>query len=123
MIKYNKIIISFIVIMVLGLLITGCTNVSGSVPATSQVQPSNTNSDTAAKTFTSKELQKYDGQNGNPAYVAVNGKVYDVTNVPQWKNGAHHGFNAGNDLTEAIKSAPHGLSVLDKVPVVGDLVN
>ncbi len=84
----------------------------------------NTNSDTAAKTFTLKDLQKYDWQNGNPsAYVTVNGKVYNVTIVPQRQNGVHHGFKAGNDLSEAVKSAPHGLSVLDQVPVIGELVN
>ena len=33
------------------------------------------------KIFTEKELGKYDGQNGNPAYVAIDGVVYDVTNV------------------------------------------
>jgi predicted heme/steroid binding protein len=38
-------------------------------------------------------------------------------------NGTHHGFKAGNDLTEAINSTPHGLSVLDQVPVVKELAN
>lgn len=32
--------------------------------------------------FTLEELKKYNGKNGNPAYIAVNGKVYDVTNNP-----------------------------------------
>ena len=40
------------------------------------------------KIFTEKELGKYDGQNGNPAYVAIDGVVYDVTNVSAWKDGA-----------------------------------
>ncbi len=35
-----------------------------------------------AKTFTREELKKYDGQNGNPAYVAINNRVYDVTHIP-----------------------------------------
>ncbi|WP_290068715.1 cytochrome b5 domain-containing protein, partial [Lactobacillus intestinalis] len=46
--------------------------------------------------FTLEELKKYNGKNGNPAYIAVNGKVYDVTNNPHWKNGEHHGYEAGN---------------------------
>ncbi|MCT6807216.1 MAG: steroid-binding protein, partial [Bombilactobacillus sp.] len=28
--------------------------------------------------FTKESLAKYDGKNGNPAYVAINGDVYDV---------------------------------------------
>lgn len=74
------------------------------------------------KTFTKEELKKYDGQNGNPAYVAVNGIVYDVTNVPAWKDGKHHGYKAGVDLSEEIKNSPHGLKVLDKLPIVGKYV-
>ena len=35
-----------------------------------------------AKTFTREELKKYDGQNENPAYVAINNRVYDVTHIP-----------------------------------------
>ncbi|MDF2631990.1 MAG: cytochrome b5 [Caproiciproducens sp.] len=73
------------------------------------------------KVFTKDELKKYDGQNGNPAYVAVNGTVYDVTNVPQWNGGSHHGLTAGQDLTKEIANAPHGTSVLANLPVVGKL--
>ena len=74
----------------------------------------------ALKTFTADELAKYDGQNGNPAYIAVNGMVYDVTAVPQWQNGSHFGrFQAGRDLSEEIKLSPHGVSKLETVPVVG----
>lgn len=78
--------------------------------------------DTAQKTFTKDELAKYDGKNGNPAYVAVNGVVYDVTNVRQWSGGSHQGYNAGQDLTKAIQQSPHGVSVLKDLPVVGKYV-
>jgi predicted heme/steroid binding protein len=72
--------------------------------------------------LTLEELSQYDGKNGNPAYIAVDGIIYDVTNVPQWKNGEHNGFSAGNDLTNEIKTiSPHGLSKLKIVPVVGKL--
>ncbi len=74
------------------------------------------------KTFTLEELAKYDGKNGNPAYVAVDGKVYDVTNVPEWKGGIHNRrFEAGRDLTNELKRSPHGKAKLDDVPVVGTL--
>lgn len=74
------------------------------------------------KTFTKAELQKYDGQNGQPAYVAINNKVYDVTNIAAWQNGAHHGNHAGQDLTDALfKYSPHKDKVLAKLPQVGQL--
>ena len=53
------------------------------------------------KTFTLAQLAQYDGQNGQPAYVAVDGVVYDVTNSPAWPNGRHHGNQAGQDVTKA----------------------
>lgn len=46
------------------------------------------------KIFTEEELGKYDGQNGNPAYVAIDGVVYDVTDVSAWNGGVHHGNKA-----------------------------
>jgi len=72
--------------------------------------------------LTLDELKKYNGKDGMPAYVAVDGVIYDVTSVPEWKNGDHNGFEAGNDLTDAIKNvSPHGVSKLQGVPVVGKL--
>lgn len=73
------------------------------------------------KTFTLEELAQYDGKNGNMAYVAVNGVVYDVTDVPAWTNGQHNGNMAGQDVTEALKKAPHGDSTLEGLPIVGKL--
>lgn len=75
----------------------------------------------AEKVFTKEELAKFDGQNGNKAYIANEGIVYDVSDVDAWKGGKHHGNLAGQDVTEALKHAPHGTSVLDKLPVVGKL--
>lgn len=72
--------------------------------------------------LTAEELAAYNGQNGQPAYIAVDGVIYDVTNVPQWKNGGHNGFSAGKDLTNEIKTvSPHGVSKLKGLPVVGKL--
>ena len=73
--------------------------------------------------LTLEQLKQYDGKNGNPAYVAVDGIIYDLTNVPAWKNGEHNGYSAGNDLTDIIKNkSPHGLKNLEGKPVVGKLV-
>lgn len=70
------------------------------------------------------DLSKYNGQNGNPAYVAVNGKVYNVTDSPAWINGKHHGNLAGTDVTDALlNKSPHGEKALAKLPLVGRLVD
>lgn len=75
-------------------------------------------------TFTLEDLAQYDGQDGRPAYVAVDGVVYDLTNSAAWRNGKHNGFTAGKDLTEEIKEiSPHGVINLEDIPVVGKLAD
>ncbi|QJD72781.1 cytochrome b5 domain-containing protein [Lactobacillus acetotolerans] len=71
------------------------------------------------KKFTKESLLHYDGKDGRPAYVAVDGTVYDVTNNPHWTGGTHHGHLAGRDLSVAITHSPHGKSVLRKLNKVG----
>ncbi|HBU67175.1 cytochrome B5 [Lactobacillus salivarius] len=73
------------------------------------------------KIFTLDELKNYDGKEGRKAYIAVDGVVYDVTNVAAWQGGTHHGNNAGNDVSDRIVKAPHGKSILEKLEVVGKL--
>ena len=73
------------------------------------------------KEFTKEELEKFNGS-GNPAYVAVDGRVYDVSESFLWEMGSHQGkHQAGTDLTDAIKEAPHPAERLKKFPVVGEL--
>lgn len=72
--------------------------------------------------LTTEELAKYDGKDGHKAYVAIDGTIYDVTDVDAWQNGEHHGNVAGKDLSEVIMHAPHKKSVLANLPVVGKLV-
>jgi predicted heme/steroid binding protein len=72
--------------------------------------------------MTRSELAKHDGRDGRPAYIAVNGTIYDVTSSPLWKEGEHQGSHqAGADLTEELKSAPHVRSVVERFPVAGHL--
>lgn len=73
--------------------------------------------------FTNDELAKYNGQNGEKAYVAYKGVVYDVTDISQWKNGSHNGQKAGTDLTDQIALSPHGDKVFKDLPVIGSLKN
>lgn len=72
--------------------------------------------------LTLEELSLFDGTNGKKAYIAVDGFIYDVTNDPNWRNGSHNGFRAGNDLSIGINSSPHGKSFLTRVPKIGILV-
>ncbi|WP_290033110.1 cytochrome b5 domain-containing protein [Ligilactobacillus cholophilus] len=75
------------------------------------------------KEFTKEELKQFDGKNGHKAYVAIEGDVYDVTDIPGWKNGEHHGNLAGNDVTDALlNKSPHGTRVLSKLTKVGKLI-
>lgn len=72
--------------------------------------------------MTREELSRNDGRAGNPAYVAVSGVVYDVSSSKLWSGGNHEGAHqAGQDLTEELKSAPHVRSVIERFPVVGQL--
>jgi predicted heme/steroid binding protein len=72
------------------------------------------------KEFTKEILARYNGKNGIPAYVAYEGKVYDVSNSFHWKDGNHQVLhNAGGDLTASMKQAPHGDDFLKKFPIVG----
>lgn len=72
--------------------------------------------------MTLQELSQYNGKNGNPAYVAFKGIVYDLSSSDLWENGEHQGAHeAGTDLTKAMQGAPHAEDVLKNFKVVGEL--
>jgi predicted heme/steroid binding protein len=74
------------------------------------------------KKFNKKELARYNGKNGAPAFIAYNGKVYDVSASFLWQDGNHQVLhNAGVDLTDALEQAPHGADMLERFPIVGML--
>ncbi len=74
------------------------------------------------KKFTLEELAKCNGKDGQPAYVAYKGKVYDISDNGMWDDGDHMGMHeAGNDLTEAMEDAPHEEENILGMPVVGEL--
>jgi predicted heme/steroid binding protein len=75
------------------------------------------------KEFTLEELAEYNGINGKPPYVAINGIVYDMSHIRPWASGTHFGLSAGNNLTEQFMGCHRGAqSVLNKLIQVGRLV-
>jgi predicted heme/steroid binding protein len=76
--------------------------------------------------LTEEQLLEFDGKDGRPAYVAVNGVIYDVTQSRLWRGGEHdpsHGKAcAGQNLTALLEESPHGDKHLKHFPVVGTLV-
>lgn len=113
-------------LLVMSLALFGCSSTDDS---SSGNDDSNTATEEPAapeqaeeKTFTLDELEEYDGKDGAKAYIAVDGVVYDVTDVEPWAGGEHNDYEAGKDLTEEIKTkSPHGVSKLEGIPVVGKL--
>lgn len=81
----------------------------------------NTPQPSATKSFTTAELAKYNGKNGNPAYVAVNGVVYDVTSNAAWGGATHFGLTAGSDITNQFASCHAGQPILSKLKIVGKM--
>ena len=72
--------------------------------------------------FDVAELEKYDGKNGMPVYVAYRGKVYDISGSKLWRDGLHmKRHHAGRNLTTDIQGAPHEPDVLERFPQVGTL--
>lgn len=71
---------------------------------------------------TYQDLSRFDGKNGNPAYVAIDGIVYDVTENAAWAAATHFGLKAGTDLTKEFVSCHAGQPILSKIKVVGKLV-
>lgn len=70
-----------------------------------------------------EQLASYDGKEGRPAYFGFEGRLYDASESKLWKQGVHMGrHNAGMDLTEALKLAPHGSEKVAAMPEIGGLL-
>lgn len=66
--------------------------------------------------YTADDLAIYNGLNGQPAYAAVDGLVYDFSRL--FRNGNHHGYSAGEDLSAAFHNQ-HPNSFLNGYSIVG----
>jgi len=74
------------------------------------------------KDMTLAELAAFNGRDGQPAYVAYDGVIYDVTESAMWGDGDHEGMHeAGKDMTAEHDDAPHDVYVTD-FPEVGRLI-
>jgi len=73
--------------------------------------------------FTLEEVSRFDGSEKRPAYVAYKGKIYDVSSSKLWVEGNHvRKHLAGNELTEALRTAPHDEDKILGMPLVGELI-
>lgn len=73
--------------------------------------------------LTKEELANFNGKNGNLAYVAVNGVIYDVTNEDIFKKSPHNSVKLGTDITKEFKECHNAdESVLAKLPIVGNVI-
>jgi predicted heme/steroid binding protein len=56
--------------------------------------------------LTPDELKLCDGKNGRPAFIAYNGKVYDVSDMLLWGGGDHFAMHqAGLNVSEGLSDA------------------
>ncbi|WP_430884795.1 cytochrome b5 domain-containing protein [Fusibacter sp. JL216-2] len=137
-----KITFLLLVILSLVLILSGCSTPAPVEPAaestdtqvTEDSSSENTPDETTATDegleaedelpeMTLDELSTYNGQDGQPAYVAVDGTVYDVSHLDKWKTGQHMGqHDAGQDLSEEILQSPHGKKILERAIPVARLV-
>jgi predicted heme/steroid binding protein len=74
--------------------------------------------------MTLDDLRHFDGAENKPSYFAYQGKIYDVCLSKAWKGGIHFKkHHAGDDLTDILKTAPHGEDKILKMPVVAELAS
>jgi predicted heme/steroid binding protein len=93
---------------------------SAALPAAQQPVPATVPNQ---QTLTREQLAQFNGKNGKPAYVAVRGIVYDVTNNAAWSAASHFGLTAGKDLTQEFASC-HAAEqwILNTLTPVGRLI-
>ncbi len=72
--------------------------------------------------LTPDELARFNGREGEPAYIVYKGRIYDVTRSGLWKGGRHMGKHpSGFDLTGWLAQAPHGEEKVLSMPCIGRL--
>ena len=73
--------------------------------------------------MTLDDLRHFGGKENRPAYFAYKGKIYDVCLSKFWKGGTHFKkHQTGSDLTDFLKTAPHGEDKILQMTEAGELV-
>jgi predicted heme/steroid binding protein len=78
------------------------------------------------QTYTEDQLRRFNGDRGEPKYVACQGNVYDVSECPRWRAEMHERMHfPGQDLSNEIEDAPHADEVFQRpcVKLVGTLID
>ena len=127
------VVVTALVALLAVLLIAGCGGSNEApkpVPLPVETAPTTPGTPTAptgeVKVFTVQELTASNGKNGQPAYIAVDGVVYDVSGKPNWPGGKHAPCNleamAGQDLSEVLNQAPSRMrGYVESLPVAGKI--
>jgi predicted heme/steroid binding protein len=81
------------------------------------------NVDPRKRDMTTEELSSFTGKDGSPAYFTYRGTIYDASGSKRWRLGLHVGkHQAGFDLTDVLKLAPHGEDQILRLSVVGKIL-
>jgi len=73
--------------------------------------------------FTLEDLSQFNGTEKKPEYLDYKGKIYDVSGSKLWVEGNHvRKHLAGNDLTEALRIAPHDEDKVLGMRLIGELI-
>ena len=123
----RKLMILMVALLVAILVLVGCAGAPEEEPVSEEPMAEESEEevtlDEELPIFTMEEIAAFDGQDGNPAYVVVDGLVYDVTESGLWSGGVHQGqHHSGQDLTDEImEDSPHGTRVLNRMEIVGQI--
>ena len=116
-----KRIFLIVVLFMLIFSLASCKESDDTFDGTSSLTDKEEPKETVMVELTLIQLSTFNGLNGNKAYIAVDGDIYDVTD--EWGSGSHNGINAGTDATSKINEALHGKSILEDLEKVGTLVD
>lgn len=115
MINLKRIIFIILILVTMSLIFTSCNKKNTSENKSQETSVKTDDAESTSKSFSEEELSKYNGKDNKPAYIAVSGVVYDVTNSKEWKTGEYKDYLPGKDYTEILTEDP----ILESFSIVG----